>query len=59
MAINSEGKLAMTQVILKPVVEFDSEAKPTPEQLTDLHHGAHERCFIANSVLTDVKVELT
>lgn len=59
MAKNSEGKLAMTAVILKPVVEFDVKAKPTQEQLTQLHHEAHEMCFIANSVKTDVRIELS
>jgi organic hydroperoxide reductase OsmC/OhrA len=58
MAKNAEGKLAMTEVTLRPVVEFDKEAKPTQEQLAGLHHEAHEKCFIANSVKTDVRVEL-
>lgn len=58
MAKNPGGKLAMTEVALRPVVKFDSEAEPTQEQLADLHHEAHERCFIANSVKSDVRVEL-
>jgi len=37
-----------------PVARFASEHRPTPEQLQQLHHQAHEQCFIANSVKTRV-----
>jgi organic hydroperoxide reductase OsmC/OhrA len=56
LAKNAEGRLAMTQVTLRPVVTFTG-AKPTAEQFTRLHHETHERCFIANSVKTEVIVE--
>ncbi len=46
----------MTRVTLRPQVRF-SGVKPTPEQFADLHHKTHERCFIANSVKTEVIVE--
>jgi len=42
-------------VILRPHVVF-AEA-PDPQALTQLHHLAHEECYIANSVKTDVRVE--
>ncbi len=51
-----EGKLVMTRVVLRPAVAF-SGAPPTPEQLAGLHHTAHEECFLANSVKTQVVVE--
>jgi organic hydroperoxide reductase OsmC/OhrA len=54
MAKNAEGKLAMTVVTLKPEVAFDGTA-PTRAELDALHHEAHERCFIANSVKTEVR----
>jgi len=57
MAKNSAGKLAMTKVTLRPNVIFDSNNKPTTEQMNELHHLAHEKCFIANSVKTNVKIE--
>ena len=56
MAKNAEGKMAMTVVTLKPEVAFDGKA-PTPAELDTLHHEAHERCFIANSVKTAVRCE--
>jgi len=52
---NSEGRMAMTRVTLRPAVEFD--APPSPTVLAKLHHKAHEKCFIANSVRTQVIVE--
>jgi len=52
---NAEGRTAMTRVILRPAVEF--EVPPSPEVLAELHHKAHEKCFIANSVRAEVIIE--
>ena len=48
-----EGKLVMTRVVLRPAVAFAGKA-PTLEDLAHLHHRAHEECFLANSVKTQV-----
>jgi organic hydroperoxide reductase OsmC/OhrA len=53
---NEEGKLAMTRVTLKPKVNFNSKTTPSREQIDELHHLAHEKCFIANSVKTKIIV---
>ncbi len=53
----SDGKTAVTEVVLKPKVVFSGE-QPSTEQLEKLHHLAHEHCFIANSVLTKVTTEI-
>jgi organic hydroperoxide reductase OsmC/OhrA len=53
---NGEGKLAMTQVTLKPSVTF-SGTQPSEVDVRTLHRRAHAKCFIANSVKTDVTVE--
>ena len=52
---NDGGKLWMTQVILRPKIVFENA--PDAATLEHLHHLAHEACFIANSVKTDVRVE--
>jgi len=57
MGKNSEGKLAMTEVTLRPTVVFASEPHPISEQLQQLHHEAHDRCFIANSVKTTMRCD--
>ena len=57
MEKNAVGKMAMTVVTLRPDVTFSGERLPTREALDQLHHRAHESCFIANSVKTDVRCE--
>lgn len=56
MARDAQGRMAMTVVTLRPQVQF-SGTPPTPEQLHAMHHEAHEKCFIANSVKTEVRCE--
>jgi organic hydroperoxide reductase OsmC/OhrA len=53
---DAAGKLAMTTVTLRPVVTFAGERRPTEAELDAMHHEAHEVCFIASSVKTDVRV---
>lgn len=50
---NDGGKLWITRVILRPKVAIDADA----QTLEHIHHLAHEACFIANSVKTQVTVE--
>jgi organic hydroperoxide reductase OsmC/OhrA len=57
MEKNAEGKMAMTVVTLRPEVTFSGANLPTHEQIDHMHHRAHEECFIANSVKTDVRCE--
>jgi organic hydroperoxide reductase OsmC/OhrA len=57
MEKNPRGKFAMTKVTLRPLVVFSGENSPGKEQLGAMHHQAHEECFIANSVLTEVVCE--
>ena len=52
----SDGKTAMTRVTLRPRVTWGGKA-PDEAAIADLHHRAHEACFIANSVTTEVTVE--
>ena len=57
MARNEQGKLAMTRVTLRPAVTFSGEHQPNREELDQLHHKAHEECYIANSVRSEVRCE--
>lgn len=54
---NVDGKLAMTVVTLRPNITFSGDKLPTRAQVEELHHQAHEECFIANSVKTEVRCE--
>ena len=57
MEKNAKGKLAITRVTLRPEIAFSGERLPAADELDQLHHRAHEECFIANSVLTEVRCE--
>lgn len=57
MERNSAGKLAMTQVTLRPLVRFSGAKPPDRAELAALHHAAHEECFIAASVRSTVVIE--
>lgn len=52
---NAAGRLALTRVTLSPKVVFSGDKLPDAEQVRAMHHEAHEDCFIANSVNTDVR----
>jgi organic hydroperoxide reductase OsmC/OhrA len=57
MQKNAEGRMAMTVVTLRPEVNFSGAALPTRDQIDALHREAHESCFIANSVKTELRCE--
>jgi organic hydroperoxide reductase OsmC/OhrA len=56
MEKNAEGKLAVTRCELRPRVVFSGANRPSKEDLLKLHERAHQVCFIANSVKTEVTV---
>src|SRR5262249_54828655 len=51
------GKWAMTVVTLRPAVTVGGERRPSRAEIEAMHREAHEQCFIANSVRTDVRCE--
>jgi organic hydroperoxide reductase OsmC/OhrA len=53
---NADGKLAITRVELRPKITWGGDRKPSAEELDKMHHAAHENCFIASSVKTEVRV---
>jgi organic hydroperoxide reductase OsmC/OhrA len=55
MTKNAEGYLWVSSVVLRPRIVY-GDGTPSPELEETLHHAAHVRCFIANSVKTDIKV---
>ena len=46
----------ISRVTLRPMVAFSGKA-PGDEEHRALHHKAHEKCYIANSVKSEVLVE--
>ncbi len=53
---NAQGQMVITVVTLRPAVRFSGK-QPTRAELDHLHHRAHEECFIANSVKSEVRCE--
>ncbi len=59
MADIGDGRIAMAEVVLRPAVTFSGSRLPSAEEFLAMHHQAHERCFIANSVKTAVLCQPT
>lgn len=53
---NTEGRMAMVKVSLRPQIRFKGR-QPSAEELAMLHERAHKGCFIANSIQTQVVIE--
>lgn len=56
MKRNAQGKVAVTHVTLRPLIVFSGTKLPTADDIAAMHHEAHEACFIANSVKTEIVV---
>jgi len=57
MEKNAHGITMMTTVTLRPKIDFSGDVQPDEAEIEAIHHAAHEACFIANSVKTEVRVE--
>ena len=56
MARNEKGTPWVNEVKLHPMIAYSGDKRPTPADERRLHHLAHEQCFIANSVKTEIIV---
>ena len=56
MEKGDDGKVRITCITLRPRVVY-GDAAPTDEMLGNLHHKAHEACFIANSITSEIVIE--
>jgi organic hydroperoxide reductase OsmC/OhrA len=52
---DDRGKMAITKIVLRPSIRFDGDA-PAASELERLHDEAHEKCFIANSLRSEIVV---
>jgi organic hydroperoxide reductase OsmC/OhrA len=59
MGRNAAGKPVVDVVTLRPRTRFAGEHVPDAAVLAALHHEAHAECFLANSVLTEIRCEPT
>jgi organic hydroperoxide reductase OsmC/OhrA len=54
---DAAGKTAVVRITLRPRIAFSGDKLPAAADLDALHHAAHEQCFIANSLKSEVVVE--
>ena len=52
----TEGKQWVSKITLDPQIEWVGDTQPTGEEITAMHHEAHEVCYIANSIKSEVVV---
>ena len=57
MAKNDRGATWVSSVALRPQISYSGPKIPAAADEDHLHHLAHEQCFIANSIKTEVTVE--
>jgi organic hydroperoxide reductase OsmC/OhrA len=55
MHVNRDGSGQFTEVVLRPIVRIADASRAA--ELGDLHHRAHDLCFIARSVNFPVRCE--
>jgi len=56
MTKGANGVPWMSLITLHPKIVYSGEKIPTPADIDHLHHLAHEQCYIANSIKTEVRV---
>jgi len=56
MTKNEQGKEWISRITLDPQIAW-GEKKPSTAELAELHHTAHEYCYIANSIKSEVVVK--
>src|SRR5215831_276348 len=54
---NQAGKMFMSRITLHPRITFSGDKRPSSDELASLHHAAHDECFIANSLKSEIAVE--
>jgi organic hydroperoxide reductase OsmC/OhrA len=56
MTKDARGRQWISRVVLSPRIEFSGAVVPDQPSVAELHHRAHEECFIANSVRSEISV---
>ena len=55
---NPKGQMAVTNIVLHPVVQFEGDFTVSAQELAEMHDRSHRYCFIANSLSADVGFEV-
>ena len=57
MGKDAAGRVAFTRIVLRPRIAWDGGRAPGADELAQIHHEAHENCYIANSLRAEIVVE--
>lgn len=57
MSLNERGVPWVGLIRLRPQITYSGDKRPTPSDEQHLHHLAHDKCFIANSIDSKIEVE--
>jgi organic hydroperoxide reductase OsmC/OhrA len=57
MTTSTDGKQWVSKITLDPQIEWSGETRPTADEIAEMHHEAHEVCYIANSIKSEVVVK--
>ena len=57
MAVNEAGGQWISKITLDPQIVWASGQEPSSEELTAMHHEAHQICYIANSIKSEVVIK--
>ncbi|OAI57298.1 peroxiredoxin [Verrucomicrobiaceae bacterium SCGC AG-212-N21] len=57
MTPNERNVPWISRITLSPRIEWGGDKRPSAQEVEHLHHLAHEQCFIAASIKTEVVVE--
>jgi organic hydroperoxide reductase OsmC/OhrA len=54
---DGNGRMSMTVITLRPYAAFSGSRLPSAAEISHMHHAAHEECYIARSVRSEVRCE--
>jgi len=52
----TDGKQWISKITLDPKIEWSGDTLPTADEIAEMHHAAHEVCYIANSIKSEVVI---
>ena len=56
MTTSMDGKQFVSKITLDPEIEWAGDSLPSAEEIAEMHHEAHDGCYIANSIKSEVVV---
>ncbi|HEV7698784.1 MAG TPA: OsmC family protein [Pyrinomonadaceae bacterium] len=57
MTTNEDGKQWISTITLDPQILWSGDKTPTAQELAHMHHEAHEICYIANSIKSEIVIK--